>query len=122
MKLIKITIKKISFLIILAFFTNLSWATSSESLILTYEQLKEAAKTPEFKVNVSAVADGIYATNAYLVIQGKQPLICPPYSAVLSASDFTNIMLENSRPLDKISRATIAVFLLKGLIKTYPCK
>ena len=104
MKLIKITIKKISFLIILAFFTNLSWATSSESLILTYEQLKEAAKTPEFKVNVSAVADGIYATNAYLVIQGKQPLICPPYSAVLSASDFTNMLMLPQRPIYMLSQ------------------
>ena len=113
--------KSLLFFITLTVFSSLTCAKSSESQLITYEQLKELAKTPEFRINVSAVADGIYAANAYLVVKGKQPFICPPSSAVLSASDFTNIMLKNSEPLDKISRATIAAFLLKGLIKTFPC-
>jgi len=58
--------------------SDVCMSAPQQSQKITYEQLKEISKTRDFRINVSAVADGIYAANAALELQGKPPLFCPP--------------------------------------------
>jgi hypothetical protein len=86
-----------------------------------YEKLKN---TQEFKLFISGVAEGVGLSNMILDTQGNKKIYCQPSNVTMSADNLLGILQreidENAKLFN--SDTLLGLILIRGLVKTYPCK
>jgi hypothetical protein len=93
----------------------------SQVIFKDYEKLK---RTQEFKLFIAGVAEGVSLSNMVLEKQGTKKIFCQPTNATMSADNILNILqkeIDENAKLFK-SDTLLGLILIRGLVKTYPCK
>ena len=86
-----------------------------------YEKIKN---TQEFKLFISGVAEGVGLSNMILDKQGNKKIFCQPSNVTMSADNLLGILqreIDENAKLFK-SDTLLGLILIRGLVKTYPCK
>ena len=86
-----------------------------------YEKIKN---TQEFKLFIAGIAEGVGLSNMILEKQGNKKIFCQPSNVTMSAANILNILQREKDENAKLfkSDTLLGLILIRGLVKTYPCK
>ena len=113
--------KRISILLALIIGVTTVLPAYSAFLVKDYPRIKN---DKYFRLYVAGVGDGIAAANAELSFRKQKNIFCAPTQLVLTIENYANILDQELRdnPTIYTVEFPVEIVLLKGLIKTFPCK
>ena len=115
--------KFICITVIFAFIIIVSGVLPAYSQV-TFKDYEKLKNTQEFKLFIAGVAEGVVLSNMVLEKQGNKKIFCQPSNATMSGDNVLNILqreIDENAKLFK-SDTLLGLILIRGLVKTYPCK
>ena len=117
--------RKLTIVLALLIFSSPAWGEQKtiKGLLEIYDKAPLKFKY-EINKMLNLASVGMAWSNAELEGEGRQPLYCPPEKLVITGEQafqiFRTEVERRKRTNDPFSNA--GIYLLKGLIRTFPCK
>jgi len=107
-------------IILLTLLVVLSRSAVAEIPLSAYPEVKNSEN---FKIYIVGVGIGLSWANTRLRGRQQPQLYCAPKQSALGADDYLNILQEEiERGPVTIPEAPVELYLMNGLIRTFPCK